>query len=198
MSYTLQEIKLNPSLLTYKISWQKHDLTLRPLISKDNTALTLFLESLSTETRENYVLNDYGKGTADEFCESIAKYDKLRLVLLQNDQIIGLFEYSMDIPSTDKERLQKYGFIYDEKTICRFGPCVSDDFQGKGLVTTVFPSLCDIALKMGMNKMLLWGGVFTENTKAVKYYLRMGFIELGNFVNQDRKSSKDMLLELQK
>jgi diamine N-acetyltransferase len=196
--YTLQYIKENPHRLTYKFAWKGYSVILRPLETTDANKLEVFLNNLSPKTRANYVLEEYGYKTAKEFCVAIGLYDKLRFVLVHNSSIVGLFEYSMDIPETDMVRFQKYGWEIDEKQTCRFGPCLADTFQGKGLASAVFPYLTEIAVKTGNAKMCLWGGVFSDNESAIKHYLKMGFIALGDFINKEGRLCKDMLLDLPK
>lgn len=194
MVYTLTDIKENPNVLTYEVSWGRYDLLLRPLENNDLEIIAKFLEELSVDTRVNYVLDNYGSDTAREFCDSIARYDKLRFILLNEGVVIGLFEFSMDFPYSDKIRFENYPLTVSMNRLCRFGPCILDAYQGQGLVPVVFPSLIDIAKKLGKEGMILWGGVFADNLNAIKFYKKMGFVELGEFKNQDEKICKDMVL----
>ena len=193
---TLNQIKDNPKILTFEIPWTNEVLLLRPLEPKDNELLASFLEGLSSTTRKNYTLDDFGPTTAAEFCNAIARYDKLRFLLLLDETVIGLFEFSMDIPDTDKDRLLKYKLDYSEDEVCRFGPCLADAYQNKGLAKLIFPYIKGIAKKTGNNSILLWGGVLKDNIKAIRFYKKVGFKELGEFINKDYNDCIDMILHL--
>ena len=54
----------------------------------------------------------------------------------------------------------------------------------------------EITIKTGNKRILLWGGVFRDNKKAVKHYESIGFVKLGEFVNQDGRVCFDMLMDL--
>lgn len=196
--YNLNDIKNSPSILTYKFHTPKLNLILRPLEENDVEILTTFFENLSDNTRNNYKLKSYDKSMAEEFCRSIAKYDKLRFILLNENRVIGLFEFSIDLPDSDLNRLKKYNIETNLSKVCRFGPCIADDHQGKGLAKACFQYIKNIALKIDKNYIVLWGGVFTENTNAIKFYESIGFSKLGIFFNSDRKECIDMGLSLKK
>ncbi|HLD51425.1 hypothetical protein A3K34_04900 [candidate division WWE3 bacterium RIFOXYC1_FULL_40_10] len=194
--YTLEQIRENPKILTYRIPWSNGILVLRPLEADDVEVLSVFLSELSPETRKNYKLENYGIKTAEEFCSSIAHYDKLRLLLLKDTVVIGPFEFSMDIPESDVKRFSSYNTELNDGLTCRFGPCLADKYQGKGIAKAVFPFMKEITIKTGNKRILLWGGVFRDNKKAVKHYESIGFVKLGEFVNQDGRVCFDMLMDL--
>src|SRR5690606_15419147 len=131
MKLTLSDIEKNPSILNYEIPLRNNEIAiLRPLEKTDIELLTKFLENLSKKTRKNYTLDNYGTKTAQEFCDAINRYDKLRFLLIEKNtnQCIGIFEYSLDIPENDKARFKNYNIQLDSKNDCRMGPCLSDDY----------------------------------------------------------------------
>lgn len=194
--YSLKQIKENPNLLTYEIAWNNEILILRPLEETDAESLATFFEGLSEDTRDKYYLDDFTIKKAKEFCESIAVYDKLRFILVRSNRVIGIFEYSQDIPQSDNDRLNAYNLNYNEDLMCRFGPCLADEYQGKGIASIIFPYIKDIASKTGHTSILLWGGVLKRNDKAINYYKAKGFKLLGEFTAPDNEQCLDMVLEL--
>lgn len=102
----------------------------------------------------------------------------------------------MDLVQADIVRYKGYGRPLCQGTDCRFGPCIAESLQGTGLGSLLFPYLVKIAKQLGQRRMILWGGVFVENTKAIRYYVKNGFVEVGRFKNNDGIDCLDMIKEL--
>ncbi len=199
MFLNISDVAKNPSLLTYKVSLPDiGTAAFRPLQSQDVKALARFFKDLSTKTREHYILESYDKKMAQELCTAINRYDKLRIVIVNDvsKKIIAFFEFSFDIPKTDKQRFLKYNIKLNSSTDCRMGPCIADEYQNQGIGSITFPYLIDIAKKFNKKRMILWGGVFTENKLAVNFYEKNGFKKLGKFISDNGKESWDMMLNI--
>jgi RimJ/RimL family protein N-acetyltransferase len=199
MSLTLLDIEKDPRVLSFKIALKNNEnITLRPLEHGDVELLTEFLENLSEETRKNYTLDSYDKFTAQEFCDAINRYDKLRFVVIKDstNKCIGIFEYSLDIPENDVVRFENYNIQLNSKTDCRIGPCISDSYQNQGIGSVIFPYLVKIAKEIGQQRMILWGGVFSNNKIAIALYEKNGFKKLGSFLSQKNKMSIDMIMTI--
>lgn len=145
--------------------------------------LTTFLAQLSPATRGFSVYPSYDFVTASEICEAIKRFDKLRLVVetKESERIIALLEFSFGIPTGDMQRFDSYGIQLTENTDCRFGPCLADDIQDQGLRSLLTLLMFDIARRFGKTRVILWGGVFCENTRAIHFYKKHGFMCLGHF-----------------
>ena len=156
-----------------------------------------FLEELSPATRRVKFFPSYDFTTAKALCDGIRRREKLLLVveLSSSQEIIGLFEISFDISEDDKERFLRSGVLLDERTDCRIGPCLADEYQNKGVGSILFPAIVDIAKKFGRKRMILWGGVFRDNVRAVRFYEKHGFRLVGEFEGQHDRPSLDMILE---
>lgn len=144
---------------------------LRPLLHEDVHILEQFLLNLSTQTKE---LSTY-EYTAQEMCEAINRYDKLRLVTITDDVITSLLEFSFSIMQSDHQRFSNYHIKLDKITDVRFGLCIADEFQNQGLGSLVLPHLIDVAMRFGKKRMILWGGVLAINSRAIRYYKKNGF-----------------------
>ncbi len=199
MPLNLSDIEKNPGLLTFEILLPLGEtVILRPLKHGDAKLLAEFFESLSAQTREFYTLDNYDLSAAKKLCDAINKYDKLRFVVVNKftDRLIALFEYSFDIPDGDKKRFLKYNIQLDSKTDCRMGPCVSDSYQNRGIGSVLFPYLIDIARQFGQKRLILWGGVFAKNKKAINFYIKNGFKKFGSFKDPNGKESVDMIIDV--
>jgi GNAT superfamily N-acetyltransferase len=199
MSLTLSEIAKHPEITTWNITLPEgKGLLLRPLVAQDVDLLAHFLEGLSPRTRDFHSYPSYDMKEARELCDAINRYDKLRFVLMSENgkRIVGIFEFSFGMPEGDKQRFLKYHLQLTEKDYCRLGPCLSDDYQGKGIASNVFPYLIGIARDFDKKYIILWGGVRTDNHTGIKFYEKNGLRALGKFLNQEGKESLDMILTI--
>lgn len=198
MSLSLSKVTSSPSLVTYNLQLPSgKKAILRPLESTDVEQLTKFLEGLSQETRRLSTFPSFDISAAKEMCEAINRYDKLRFVLeLPSKEIIGLFEFSFDIPETDIKRFSDRGITINSETDCRFGPTLADDYQNQGIGSLIFPHIANIAKKFGKKRIILWGAVLADNTRAIKFYEKHGFKNMGIFTNKDGLKALDMLLQI--
>lgn len=199
-SLTIFKVAQNPHLLETRfrlVGWG--DIVFRPLLASDENELGEFLAALSAETRHFWHLDSYDQAAAQELCAAIGRYDKLRLAAITPQgatRLLTLFEFSFGIPPGDLERYSGYGMPLDERTDCRFGPCVRAELQGSGLAHLLMPSTCEIARRFGKQRMILWGGVLAKNQRALRFYTREGFREVGRFTHLNGMACIDMLLEL--
>lgn len=195
---TLNDFEQNPEQYTWGL--QTHtgkNITLRPLLCSDIEKLTTFLETFSTETQRFSTFDSYDKVTASELCKAINKYDKLRFVLeSQVNEIIGLFEFTLDIPQNVVNQYKTYGMILDIHYTCRFGPTLTDKYQSQGIGSLIFPYVVEIAKLLGKKNIILYGGVFADNTRAIKYYEKHGFKVAGRYNDENGKESVDMILDI--
>lgn len=195
---TLQDFEQNSKQYTWEVQTQSgENITFRPLLHSDLDRLTSFLENLSTDTRRLSTFDSYDKVTARELCDAISKYDKLRFVLeSQNKEVIGLIEFTLDIPQNVSDKYTTYGLTLDTEYTCRFGPTLADKYQDQGLGSLIFPYVVKIAKLLGRKHIILYGGVFADNTRAIKYYEKHGFRIAGKYNNGDGVENLDMILDL--
>jgi GNAT superfamily N-acetyltransferase len=198
---TLAAVAATPGLIDYSIQLRDgRRLRYRPLLPTDVEALTDFLTSLSPLTRHRWYLPSYDRVMAQELCDAIGRYDKLRLVAEEPDNpsagLVALFELSFGIPDGDHARFARYGIKLDEAHDVRFGPCVRDADQGRGVASALMEPTLAIVRRFGKTRILLWGGVLTENEPARTFYRRHGFVEVGHFRNSDGQPCIDMMLTM--
>lgn len=199
MPLTLAGVATEPALITSSLTIASDvAILLRPLEPADVQALMLFLAALSPETRRFSTYPSYDLATAQELCDAINRYDKLRLIIEEpaSKRIVGLLEFSFDIPDGDHARFASYHVTLESSTDCRFGPCLADDYQNKGVGSEVFPYIADVAKKFEQKRIILWGGVFSDNQRAIRYYEKNGFKRVGKSLNSDQQEILDMILPL--
>lgn len=75
---------------------------------------------------------------------------------------------------------------------------IRESFQGRGLGSWMLESIK--ALATGEGRPYLWLGVWEENTRAIRFYRRHGFVTFGKhpyYIGSDRQMDWMMRLELQ-
>ena len=100
------------------------------------------------------------------------------------EQIVGLIEFSLDLVAADVERFASYGLDLGPAD-ARFGLCLADAAQGTGAASAATSASFDVVREFGKTRVILWGGVLDENTRARAFYRRMGFTEVGRWWNDD-------------
>lgn len=195
---TLTAVAEDPLVLTRHLSLDDgSEVVLRPLTSADADHLAAFFEELSAETRRLSTSDGYDLRAAREPCDAIARYDKLGLVLeeVPSGRVVGLLEFSLDLHPSGIARYRRAG-IHLTATDCRFGPTLADDYQGRGVGTRVFPLIADVARRFGKKRIILWGGVLTDNPRAIRYYEKQGFRTVGSFTGADGTQALDMIIDI--
>ena len=191
---TLEGIAADPASATFCLATPS-GAVLSPLRPSDEVALASFFDGLSSRTRQWYSVTD-PRTEARDRRSAIARYDKLRLLLRGGGRILALAEFSFDLVATDIERFTRYGVTLRPGRDCRWGLCVSDEWQGRGVGTALAAPSFDLARRFGRDRVILWGGVQSANAVAVRYYRKVGFTEIGQFTNDEGIASIDMLRAL--
>ncbi len=197
MALTLSEIAADPARHASDIALPDGERgELRPLLPADRDLLEDFFSGLGPATRRFYsVGNDYAE-VASSHCADIALYDKLRLTLLLGPEIVGLFEFSLDLPRGDLQRFASAGVQLEAGRDIRFGLCLRDDVQGRGFASATQSHIEDLGRRLGASNLILWGGVKYENAGAIRFYRRTGFVEVASFVDPAGDTSVDMWRDL--
>lgn len=93
----------------------------------------------------------------------------------------------------DRSRLETYGLSLDPRRDCTFAPSVADAWQGQGIGVDLFKHIQADLAQLGIQRMVLWGGVQEGNEPALRYYSKLGFRMLGTFEHAGK--NWDMVLE---
>lgn len=95
----------------------------------------------------------------------------------------------------DAPRLQSYGIQLDAETDSTLAPSVADAWQSKGIGSALLEYIIHEARSKGIRRIILWGGVQSGNTHAVRLYQKFGFRTLGSF--EYYGENLDMVLEIE-
>lgn len=167
---------------------------LRPLLSDDTEKITEFLSGLSDTTRHFYVLDNYGEKTADSICRSVSKPEKMHFVVeTPSNEVIAVVKFSLDLPEHDRLRFLDYGVNLVPGTVSRCGTCIADDYQNVGLGGITLQQIIDSSEHLNQKNIMLSGGIFTENKRAIHMVQNYGFHIVGSFTDKEGYDHVDML-----
>jgi len=179
----IAEIQANPGLITAHISLPNAiSLTFRPLTPADAPALVQYFLSLSAATQELYGPHDFDQPTADRLCNQIDYTQTIRMVAaLPQGEFTAYFILDWKVRDPQLQRYAEYGLNLDPGTCCQIAPSVGDTWQNQGVGTPLMDHIFKIARQLGRNHILLTEGVYAHNTRAVHYYQKLGFQQVGIF-----------------
>jgi diamine N-acetyltransferase len=173
--------------------------TVRPLQAGDVEPLgTLFL-SLSPDTKRVYGPHPFDRPTAEKLCASIDLQKTIRFVAVLNDgqpdeQIVGYMILSRETWPDDSKRLgdKLQGVAY-----ASFAPVLADAFQSQGFGYKMAQHVMASARAWGLQKVVLMGGVRSDNPRAQRLYVKLGFRRVGEFwAGNPPLWNYDMILDL--
>jgi len=160
--------------------------TIRPTTTQDAKTLGEYFLGLSEQTKSTFGPHPFNQTTADKFCAEINLMDTIRFIGLvpreTQDQVIAYFILQMGIPEYELTRYQQLGITLNPLTDCLVAPSVADAYQNQGVGSITMLYLFDSARSMGRKHILLMGGVYMSNKRAVHFYQKMGFIIAGTFL----------------
>ena len=151
------------------------------MFDKNLDALASYFAGLSSETLKRYGPHPFDRSSLaeiysgntgllgyvalEEESQKIAAYSVIKPGFIEHDQI----------------RLESYGLTLSLQTDCTYAPSVADAWQSCGVGNLMFQFILDDLKSKGFSRIILWGGVQADNVKAVNFYRKNGFQEVGRF-----------------
>ena len=167
---------------------------LRKLTFDDIDKLSYYLQKLGPDTIKRFGPHGFDKQSISELYQNPDHYTGYIAEDIETAEIIGYSIIKTGYLEHDGYRLQSYGLTPDEKTDCTFAPSVADQWQSQGVGNSLFHFMLSDLKAKGFRRIILWGGVQSNNQKAENYYLKNGFKKLGQF--EHNGLNDDMILEI--
>jgi len=177
-------------------------MTFRPVEPQDSQILGQYFLGLSENTISLYGPHPFDQATADHLCATINYADTIRMIATipagMQEQVIAYFILQLSVFEGEIQRYAQAGISIDSQVDCLIAPSVADAFQSQGLGTPLMRHMFQVARRLGRKHMLLMGGVYEHNARAVHYYQKVGFKTVGTFVASWAKGrpSYDMYVDL--
>ena len=169
----------------------------RLLDSYDGEKLKMYFESLSETTKNLFGPHPLNKETAINICSNMdLNNDIIYMVATNGDntRIIAYFLLFLGVLDHDRKRYFDFNIKLSNTGDCSLAPSVSDDYQDKSLGSIILERTLQIARQFKKERMILWGGVKAENSRAIHFYEKFGFKKIGEF--EHKGPNFDMMLEL--
>ncbi|MVM38362.1 GNAT family N-acetyltransferase [Spirosoma sp. HMF3257] len=156
---------------------------IRLLESTDAPKLLDYFNGLSPQTRQFFGPHPFDSETVNIICATLNPNECARLVAFsqKHECIVAYVLVSAGATPSDVVRYKALGIELNPATDCSLAPSVADDYQSRGLGDYLMEKALAIARVMPKKRVILWGGVQARNERAVRYYRKFGFVELGQF-----------------
>lgn len=195
----ISHIQSDPGCIAARItSPEGLTLTFRPVEATDAPALGRYFLDLSAETKSLYGPHPFDQATADRLCAEIDYAHTIRMVGEHRDgEIIAYFILQMTIPEYEMNRYTGYGITLEPSLGCLVAPSVADAYQNQGIGSPLMRHILQVARRMQKRYVLLMGGVYAHNLRAVHFYQKHGFKQVGVFEPswKDAHTSYDMFID---
>jgi diamine N-acetyltransferase len=172
---------------------QNKPVELRRFTSDDMEPLLIYLHHLTPATAKRFQPHPYHKDDVIAF-HANPEHEAWISIDLSSEKIIAYTVVKKGYLHHDYPRLRQYGvdIVYDH--CYTIAPSVADEWQSTGVGQLLFDYVLSEIKTRNAKQLILWGGVQTDNNKAVRFYQKNGFRSLGHF--QYNGLNEDMLLQL--
>jgi GNAT superfamily N-acetyltransferase len=173
--------------------FDKEKIYFKLLGNEDLDQLMEYFNNLGNETKKRFGPHAFSQETIMQLRNDNA-YRLFVAKSVDEGSIVGYTVIKMGWLDFEISRLKAYG-LYPEATDFTIAPSIADSWQGKGLGTLFLSYIVDYAReKLASRRIILWGGVQSDNSKAVRLYQKTGFRVLGQF--EHNGLNIDMILEI--
>lgn len=170
------------------------ELSLRSLNSSDFERLYHFLQHLSSETKKRFGPHPFDQPSILDFYQNSDFHRGYIAQPIDTSEIVAYAIIKFGILDGDYLRYLSYGLNLDSRFDCEFAPVVADSWQSCGIGNKLFQYILTDLKKTEVKRIILWGGVQTDNERAINYYIRNGFQVFGKFMHYGE--NLDMLLQI--
>ena len=170
---------------------------IRLLEPADAPKLIEYFNGLSDQTKNYFAPHSFIEETVHHICSTLNPDELIRLIAHSPDkqEIIAYTLLLAGATPSDTARYQTLGISINTETDYSIAPSIADAYQSRGLGGHLMTKALTLAKAIGKKRVVLWGGVQARNERAVRYYHRYGFVELGQF-EHNGVSNYDMCLTL--
>lgn len=195
---TFEALQQSPLTLAREIDFASGERALlRPLVATDRERLGRYFAELSSETRGRFGPHAFDQATADRLCDTIDASQVLRVVATleggAEERIVAYFILMFSVTPHEAARFAERGVVLDGDRDCTLAPSVADDYQNTGLGSRVMPYLFWLATGLGRRAVVLLGGTQATNARAIHFYRKHGFREVGAFEAPQGVGNLDMM-----
>jgi diamine N-acetyltransferase len=175
-----------------KIQIDGQTISMEPFNFDDKEKLLEYFNNLSQQSKKRYGPHPFTLEAIENTFEDAMYYKMFVAKNSADNTIIAYTVVKMGWVDFDKERLHSYDLSIGSGD-ATIAPSVADNWQGKGLGSKFFKYVIDcLKTELGITRLILWGGVQSDNEKAVRLYKKFHFKFLGEF--EHNGMNRDMML----
>lgn len=167
---------------------------LRKLTPEDIDMLNDYWLKLGPDTIRRFGPHQFDKQSVAALFQNSGDHTAYIALDIATSEIIAYSIIKTGYLEHDSFRLRSYNLTPDNNTDCTFAPSVADEWQSQGVGNSLFQFILSDLKAKGIKRIILWGGVQSDNDKAVNYYIKNGFRHLGGF--EYNGWNFDMILEI--
>jgi GNAT superfamily N-acetyltransferase len=171
-------------------------INVRPLQNSDEERLFKYFSDLSETTKSRFGPHLFDRDSVKHICNEQGRDITRYISVDDKDGLIAYMLVKKGMNEGEQYRLRQKNIEFDETLFCTFAPSVADAWQSSGLGTAMYELIeKDIRSNTSFRFIILWGGVQTTNERAVRFYEKHGFKQVGAFW-YDGKDNYDMIKSL--
>jgi ribosomal protein S18 acetylase RimI-like enzyme len=154
----------------------------------DFTPLFAYLNSFSEMTKKRFGPHDFSMNGIQSF---YADRNNTGYIINneEDQQLIAYAVVRQGYVPGDYERYLSYGTLPDTYYDCTLAPSVADAWQRKGIGDLLMQFILKEVKRKQYRRIVLWGGVQSDNNRAVRFYAKYNFTRVADFFhngcNQD-------------
>lgn len=176
------------------IELENHPIQFGSFEITDVDKLSYYLNNLSNDSKSRFGPHSFSREAVSQIHSDTINYRLFTARTADDDEIIAYTIVKFGWLDFEVPRLSSYG-LKQEPFDCTLAPSVADVWQGRGLGSRFLSYLIStLKNEDQLKRIFLWGGVQSDNTKAVNLYKKFGFVPLGYF--EYHGWNVDMLLNL--
>ena len=147
----------------------------------DIDLLLVYLDGLSTVTKCRFGPHGFDRHSVIDFYKPVNNVEGFIGIDIATGNMVTYAVVKKGFLLHDQHRLESYGIKLNAFTDATYAPSVADEWQGIGIGNMLYQFIVNHLKSYEITRIILWGGVQAANEKAVLYYKRNGFKELGIF-----------------
>lgn len=170
-----------------------HDLTFRFAGPEDTARLAEFFLSIPDETKRVYGPHFFDEPTAQARCNVQVTDDDLSIIAVnESGEVIGYCVYLRGFTESDLKRNGYHVQKYSADEVITVAPCVKTEVRARGLGRMLLEFAGYESRREGRKALVLFGGVRSDNIKALRTYQSVGFRILGFWPHPTCPANYDM------
>jgi diamine N-acetyltransferase len=161
---------------------------------QDMAAVSEYYKQLNDSAQKKFAPHSFELSALQQLYKPLSPYIAFVARVKNESPITAFVALRIGLMPDELPRLANYGIYPGQSIDFSYAPSVADQWQGRGLGTMLLNLVKKQLFVQQPVRLLLWGGVQCSNQTALKYYLKNGFVILGEFYHEGKNF--DMALEI--